>query len=185
MRESELRDLGDVRLPLIVKPRRGGSSIGISVVRDEKELASALCEAFLYEPDALLEEYVPGREISVAVLGGRALPAIEVRREETYFTYAAKYHAAGREVVVPAPVSASQERLLREYAEKAAHVLGTELCCRIDFILPADGDPVFLEVNAIPELTPTSLMFAAAAAEGMDAAALIGRILELSAEKYR
>ena len=185
LRESELRDLGDVRLPLIVKPRRGGASVGISVVRDERELASALCEAFRFESDVLLEEYVPGREISVAVLGGRALPAVEVRTEESFFTYSAKYHAAERGIVVPAPVSASQEKLLREYAERAAHVLGTELCCRIDLMLPLDGDPVFLEANANPELTQTSLLFAAAAAEGMDAPALIGRILELSSEKYR
>ena len=185
MKESELRDLGDLALPLVVKPCSGGSSIGISIVKDSEELANALCEAFRYEPEVLLETYIPGRELSCAVLGGRALPVIEIKPRSGFYDYAHKYQPGWSEEVCPAQLSPEVTKQIQDMAVSASRALHLEVYARFDFMLKENGEAYLLEANTLPGMTPTSLVPQEAAAEGMDYAALCDRIVSLSMEKYR
>lgn len=185
LKESALRDLGDLTLPLIVKPCSGGSSIGISIVRDEKELAAALCEAFRYEPEVLLEAFIPGRELTCAVLGTQALPVIEIKPRGGFYDYAHKYQPGWTEDLVPAPIGAELTAAVQELSLRAFRALGLEIYARFDFMLSPGGDLYCLEGNTLPGMTATSLVPQAAAAANLDYAALCDRIAQLSMEKYK
>lgn len=185
LKESELRDLGDLALPLVVKPCSGGSSIGISIVRDEKELATALCEAFRYEPEVLLEAFIPGRELTCAVLGNQALPVVEIRPRGGFYDYAHKYQPGWTEDIAPAPIGAELTEKVQELSLRAFRALGLEIYARFDFMLDNGGNVYCLEGNTLPGMTATSLVPQAAEAAGLTYSALCDRIAQLSMEKYR
>ncbi len=177
----------ELRFPVFVKPVRGGSSVGMSLVRVPEDLAAALEFAFATDSRVLIEERVEGKEVSCGVLdlvrGDRvetmALPPTEIRpKSSPFFDYEAKYLPARSEEITPAPLPEPTLRRIQECAKRAHQALGCQGMSRSDFIVTPEGEPVILEVNTIPGMTPTSLLPQQAAAVGIDFAALLDELIE-------
>ena len=171
------------KIPIVVKPSKAGSSVGISIVADRRDLGKALEEAFRYSDEVLAEQYIPGRELTVGFLGDEALPVVEVIAQRKFYDYEAKYGDAGTRYEFPARLGADEERTVVEAATAAYRVLGCDVMGRVDVILGEDGKPYVLEVNTIPGLTAKSLLPKAARARGIDFPDLCVRIIELSWRK--
>lgn len=167
-------------LPCFVKPCDSGSSVGVSRVQSENELASALEEAGKYSDTILVEREIRGRELSVGVLDGRALPPIEIIAQGSFYDYKVKYQAGLAREVCPAPIGEEACRTVCDYAQRAHRALRLGSYSRIDFILGEDGVPYFLEANALPGMTPMSLLPQEAAATGLTYTELCMRIISLS-----
>jgi D-alanine-D-alanine ligase len=175
--------LVSIQTPCVVKPCEGGSSIGISIVREEAGFAAALRGAVCAGGgDVLVEAYVGGRELTVGVLNGCALPVIEVSPNSDFYDYAAKYNSKGKtrysaEPDLPAVLHAELQGL----AETVYRVLGCAGAARVDFIVDAAGQPFLLEINTIPGMTETSLLPMAAQKAGISFDELVERILHSAA----
>ncbi|HET7303359.1 MAG TPA: D-alanine--D-alanine ligase [Segeticoccus sp.] len=170
-------------LPLVVKPARGGSALGLSVVREPGELPSAMVDAYAYGDIALLETFVPGTEVAVTVLEGEdgaplALPAVEIVPDGGVYTYAARYTAGETEFFTPARLGAEAATAVADAAVAAYAALGHRHLSRIDLVVDDGGVPWFLEGNVAPGLTETSLTPMAIAASGADQAAVYRRLLD-------
>jgi len=163
--------------PLVVKPARHGSSIGLSVVTSKDSLAHAIEFAFAFDEVIVIEEYIKGRELTVGILDDRALPPIEIVPAKGIFDYEAKYNKGMTEYVVPASLPLPLARKVQEAAEQAHHILGCFGYSRVDIILREDNIPFVLEVNTIPGLTQTSLLPKAARVIGIDFLNLCMRML--------
>lgn len=163
--------------PVVVKPTNEGSSVGMTVVRTRGGLARALARAFRYDPEAIVERYLPGRELTVGVLDDAALPAVEVRPRSGLYDYRSKYTAGRTEYLVPAPIDARLAARVGALAVAAHRALGCRGASRVDFRLDGRGRPTVLEVNTIPGMTETSLLPKAAAAAGIGFDELVARIL--------
>ncbi len=171
--------------PCVVKPCSGGSSVGITIASDPEEYADSVKEAFSYgEKEIVVERYIKGREFSVGLLGGRALPPIEIIPKEGFYDYRTKYQAGAAEDVCPADITPEQDKKLREAAELTYKALHLESYARVDFILDENGDPYCLEANTLPGMTPTSLLPQEAKAEGIEYPDLCEKIIEISLERY-
>lgn len=157
----------ETKLPCVVKPIAGGSSIGVSIADTVEELSAALIECLKYGGRAVLEQYIHGREIQVAVLAGKALPSIEIIPLKGFYDYANKYQPGAAKEVCPSEIPAEWEDRLREATEKVYNILGLSVYCRADFIVTEDGTAYFLEINTLPGMTPTSLVPQEAAAVGI------------------
>lgn len=165
-------------IPCVVKPAREGSSVGVSLVHEFGDFAQAVELAAAHPGEVLVERYVKGREINVAVIDGQALGAIEIRSSRAFYDYTAKYTAGLTQYVYPAPLSVDEEKRLLSLAVRAYGALGCEGASRVDFILPENGDdPVCLEVNTLPGMTATSLLPKIAAGRGLDFPTLCERLL--------
>lgn len=165
-------------LPCVVKPDGEGSSVGISIVRSADELGAALEAARSFPGDLLLEAYVEGREISVAVLEGESLGVIEIQPARDFYDYTAKYDkASGTRYLFPAPLDEAVEARVLELGCAAHQALGCRGVTRADFILPAVGEPQLLEVNTLPGMTGTSLVPKIAAGRGLSFEDLCERLL--------
>ena len=164
-------------LPVVVKPIREGSTVGMTVVRERGELARALTKAFRYDPEAIAEAFVPGRDLTVGVLGDQALAVVEMRPRSGFYSYRDKYVKGRTEYIVPAPLTSRQTARTRELALAAHRALGCRGASRVDFRLDERGRPLLLEVNTIPGMTATSLLPKSAAAAGIGFDELVGRIL--------
>lgn len=171
-------DIGS--FPFVIKPCCGGSSIGVSIVNNEDEFKKAVCDAFSYEDEILAEEYIKGREFSVGILGGKALPAIEIVPKEGFYDYKNKYQAGLTEEFCPADISPEIEKLLGDCAVAAFNALGLYGYARIDFILTEDNRAYCLEANTLPGMTPTSLLPQEAMAAGISYNELCEKIIEVS-----
>lgn len=156
-----------VGYPCVVKPCGCGSSVGVSIVENEQEWEQALSEAGKYGEDVLAEEYVAGREFSVGILDGKALPAIEIVPKQGFYDYTNKYQAGMTEEICPANLSPEQMRYVQEQALCVHQVLRLGYYSRIDFILDAKGNLYCLEANTLPGMTPTSLLPQEAQAVGI------------------
>ncbi len=167
------------RLPCVVKPVDSGSSVGVSIPADRAEMARAL-EENLALGRVLVEDYVCGREIDVAVLEDRALPPIEIIPREGFYDYRSKYQAGATEEVCPAPVSPDADRRLRAAALTAHRCLGLKDYSRADFMMDEAGEIWFLEINTLPGMTPTSLLPQEAATAGVDYETLCQRLVDLA-----
>jgi len=167
---------GDL-LPAVVKPLVGGSTIGISLARTPDELRAGLQAAWKLHPEALVEAFVAGDEITVAVLDGRALPVVSIAPESGFFDFEAKYTKGKTEYIVPSPVDARTQAQAQRAAVATYAALGCRGLARVDFIVNDVGAPVFLELNTLPGMTATSLCPMAAGAQGMSFGALVERIL--------
>ncbi len=183
-REEDI--LARTGLPLVVKPAHEGSSVGISIVKEAKDLAPALQAAFALDREVLLEGYLAGRELTCGVLGNRellALPLVEIipGQQYVYFDYQAKYLPGASQEICPAPVSQEVTLQVQEMARAAHRALGLKGYSRSDFILTAQG-PFILETNTIPGMTKTSLLPQAAAVAGMSFPALVERLITLALE---
>ena len=159
-------------LPLVVKPVRGGSALGCSVVRAADDLPGAMVGCFAYGPVALVEHFVAGTEVTVSVVdtgdGPRALPAVEIRPDGGVYDYSARYTAGSTEFFVPAKVSDEVARACAEAAVTAHTTLGLRDFSRSDLVVDDQGRVWFLEVNVAPGMTETSLVPLAIEAEGLD-----------------
>ncbi len=164
--------------PLVVKPARQGSALGIRIARSTAEVPGALLAAFSYDPKVVLERYVAGRELAVSVLDGVALPVVEaIPRDGDLYDFEARYEIGRTDFVCPADVPAA----VTDAALAAYAALGCRGYARVDLMLDArDGVPFVLEVNTVPGLTETSLLPQAADAAGLDFDALVARIVELA-----
>lgn len=172
--------LSFMHYPLVVKPSAQGSSIGISFVGSPDQLPLALRLAFKFGDDVLVEEFIEGREITVSVLDGKALPIVEIIPKKKFFDYQAKYEKGLTEYVVPAPLSPEIAQKAQRDAMKAYHVLDCRHLSRVDMIIKEDGTPYILEVNTIPGLTEMSLFPKAAGAAGISFDQLCTKLVELA-----
>ena len=168
------------RVPCVVKPVASGSSIGVSIARDKKELHAALLDGLHYGGQCVLEQYVAGREIQVALLGDEALPSIEIIPKEGFYDYENKYQPGAAEEVCPSPIPPEWEKKVGQAALTAYRALGLAVYARADFIVDEAGTPWFLEINTLPGMTPTSLVPQEAAAVGIDYDSLCQRIIDES-----
>ena len=171
------RRLERLALPVVVKPICEGSSVGMSVVQTRRALGPALAKAFRYDPEAIAEAFVPGRDLTVGVLADEALAVVEVRPRGGFYSYRAKYKKGLAEYLVPAPLTARQTARARELALTAHRALGCRGASRVDFRLDGRGRLFVLEVNTIPGMTETSLLPKSAAAAGTGFDELVDRIL--------
>lgn len=169
--------------PVVVKPNDGGSTVGLTIVDDEAGLMAAYELASKYSKTVLFEEFIEGRELTVAILGEESLPVVEIRPKSGIYDYANKYTAGRTEYFCPAELPRAIEEELRELARRAHNALGCTGYSRVDFRLDNDGAPYCLEVNTLPGMTATSLVPKAAAAAGLDYGALCERIISLALEK--
>lgn len=179
----KLAQLG-VSLPCVVKPCCGGSSIGVSIVRSEAEFDAALAEAFRWEDELVIEEFVEGREFSVGVIDYKALPVIEIAPVEGFYDYKNKYKAGSAVETCPAELSVELTEEMQHYAEEVARTLGLDTYSRSDFLLSKDGKIYCLEANTLPGMTPTSLLPQEAQVIGMNFNQLCEKIIEISLRKY-
>ena len=170
-------DVARVGYPMVVKPSAEGSSVGVSIVKHEGELAAALDKARKGKGVVLLEEYVKGREINVGILDGEALGEVEIRPATEFYDYEAKYLRNDTQYFVPAPITADERQRLHDLARRAHQAVGCAGATRVDLILGADGRDICLEINTLPGMTDHSLLPKIAAERGIDYPTLVERIL--------
>ncbi len=173
----------EVGFPLVIKPAREGSSVGISIVRDRAGLDAAFDSAFRYDSRVLVEEFIAGRELTVGILEGRALPLIEMRPKREFFDFEAKYVDTGTEYVINPELPEIVERSVAQAAVAAHRALRCEHFSRVDVIYNEKRGPMVLEVNTLPGLTERSLLPKAAGAAGLDYAALCETMLRLALKR--
>jgi len=162
--------------PVVVKPSKQGSTVGLSVVRQASELAPALSLAGGFDDEVMIERFIPGREFTVGVLEGAALPVGEIIAPGEVFDYQSKYQIGGAREVFPAAIPAAESSRLQEYALRAHQVLKLGAYSRIDFRRDAGGGFWCLEANSLPGMTATSLLPQAAKAAGISFPELLERI---------
>ena len=181
-REDTLKQASSIGLPCVVKPVDSGSSIGVAIAHDQKELSDAL-EMNRPLGRAIVEQYMKGREIDVGVLKGEALPSIEIRPKKGFYDYVNKYQAGATVEICPSPIEPAIEAELRRVAVKVHNLLGLTGYSRSDYMVDENGDVYFLEINTLPGMTPTSLMPQEAAAVGIDYKRLCQMIVEDALER--
>ena len=170
-------------LTIVVKPVHQGSSMGVALASSAGVLAAAVTMALQLDDELLLETHVRGRELTVAIFDEQALPVIEIRTREAFFTFHAKYQADSTEYLVPAPLDEATAVRVQQAALTAHHALGCRHFSRVDLILTDDGTPTVLEVNTIPGLTERSLLPRAAQAVGCAFPELCEHMVALAIER--
>ena len=181
---SYLSDYG-TDFPVIVKPCCGGSSVGVCIAHNQQEYKEALMEAFSYENQVVVEQFITGREFSVAVVDGKAYPVIEIAPLEGFYDYKNKYSAGSCVETCPADLSASLTKEMQMYAEKGYEALNLQAYARLDFLMEEDGSMYCLEANTLPGMTPTSLIPQEASVIGMNYPQLCEKLIEVSLKKYQ
>ncbi len=176
-------DFADVAYPIVVKPNSEGSTVGITIAKDYAELLAGVKLALDYDDFILLEEYIPGRELTVAVLGDQALPVVEIVPKGGFYDYEHKYTSGASDYICPAVIDQQVEADAKEYALTAFQVLGCSGYARADFRLNPQNQLFCLEVNTLPGMTSTSLVPKAAKAAGISFEQLLNRIVELALKK--
>ncbi len=182
-RQDDITKL-DLTLPCVVKPCCGGSSIGVTIVRDAAEFKAALDDAFKWENELVIEEFVQGREFSVGVIEGKALPIIEIAPKEGFYDYKNKYKAGSTVETCPAEIPEQVTKDMQHYAEEVARVIGLDTYSRSDFLLNDKNEMFCLEANTLPGMTPTSLLPQEAAVIGMSFNQLCEHLIDISLKKY-
>lgn len=173
--ETDIRK--PVAYPCIVKACCGGSSVGVTIARDEAEYEKALKEAFRYDPEAVVEQFVEGREFTCAVMDGKALPIVEIAPKEGFYDYKNKYQAGSTVETCPAELDTEKTAEMQHIAENAFKALRLKNYARMDFMMSKTGEIFCLEANTLPGMTPTSLLPQEAAAVGMSFEELCEKIL--------
>ena len=182
-RKDSAKELG-LKLPCVVKPCCGGSSIGVTIVRTEDEFKSALDEAFKWADNLVIEEYVEGREFSIGVIDYKALPIIEIAPIQGFYDYKNKYKAGSAVETCPAELPEEITKQMQHYAERVAEVLGLNTYSRSDFLLNKNNEIYCLEANTLPGMTPTSLLPQEAGVLGINFNQLCEKLIEISLKKY-
>ncbi len=170
----------EIGYPCVVKPCCGGSSIGVSMAENRAQLMQALTLARRFEGDIVAERRIQGRDVTVSILGGRVLPAIEILPHSGFYDYSNKYQAGASDEICPADISEAASRSMAEAVKRGFEVLHLGGYARFDFILDETDKAWCLEANALPGMTATSLLPRAAAAVGMDYPSLCEEILKLA-----
>lgn len=171
--------------PCVVKPCSGGSSVGTSVVATAGEYGAALELAFRYEEKVIVERFIKGRELTVGVIDGRAMPVIEIIPKQGFYSYKSKYQSGAALEICPAQIDERTRRRVQRLAVEVARALMIDVYCRVDFLWDCGCDEIYcLEANTLPGMTPTSLIPQMAAAMGMDYGRLCEKIIEVSMRKY-
>jgi len=184
--------LPSIPLPYVVKAPREGSTVGVYIVKEESQIVPALEGAAKYDNPLLVEEFVPGDELTVGVVGPQALPIIMIKpKGDGFYDFKNKYPflnpqaGGGADHYCPAPLPEKTTRLIQDIALAAHGALGLEVYSRVDFILTSDGQPFVLEINTIPGMTEASLLPEAAAAAGISYGDLCERIIDLSLARFK
>lgn len=176
--------LPQISYPCVVKTTHGGSSVGVYLVEEEEALKEALKDAYTYEDEVVIEQFIKGREFTDVVIDGKALPIVEMVPKQGFYDYKNKYQAGTTEEICPARISASLTERIQKIAEDAYHALGIKVYARMDFIVDEEENIYCLEANTLPGMTPTSLIPQEAAAVGIDYDGLCQWLVELSMKKY-
>jgi D-alanine-D-alanine ligase len=175
-----------IPIPFVIKAPRQGSTVGVHIIRNERDVDAAITDASTYDRELLVEKFILGRELTIGVLGDQALPIIEIIPKGGFYDFTNKYPflnpsaGGGAEHVCPAKISEEQTGAIQELALRAHRALGLRVYSRVDIILPEQGEPSVLEANTIPGMTEASLLPEAAAAAGIGYPELCARIIELS-----
>ncbi|MDO9356353.1 MAG: D-alanine--D-alanine ligase [Solirubrobacteraceae bacterium] len=166
-------------LPLVVKPARSGSALGVNRAADGSALANAMVGAFSYDDSVIVERFVAGREFGISVIDGEALPAVEILPQDgpEAYDFEARYSIGLVQYECPANLTAEESALLSETAVAAAEALGVNGITRVDLILTPEGVPTVLELNNVPGMTDTSLLPMAAGAAGLSRAQIVAKML--------
>jgi D-alanine-D-alanine ligase len=171
-----------LRLPVIVKPSKQGSTVGLSIVREIGELWDAIDEAAQFDDEVMVEQFIPGRELTVGILGDEALPVGEIIPVHEIYDYECKYTAGMAREIFPADLTAEETRTIQDLARRAFRALKLRGYARIDFRMAPDGVFYCLEANTLPGMTALSLIPQAAAAAGISFPELCERIVQLALE---
>lgn len=170
-----------VPYPLIVKACSGGSSIGCAIAQDENGLQAALDEAFKYDDEVVIEQFINGRELTVAVMDGEAMPLVEISPKVGFYDYKNKYQAGSTIEICPAPIDEELTKAIQSCAQRAFTALRLKAYARFDFLLDKETNKFYcLEGNTLPGMTPTSLVPQEAAAMGMSFNELCEKIINLA-----
>ncbi len=177
-----------LRLPIVVKPVSQGSTIGVTIIRHSRQWKEALTLAHRYDPEAMVESYIPGHEATVSILGTAAegpkvLPAIEIVASDGFYDFAAKYQKGRTRYLCPAPLPPKVIHHISELARRTYEVLGCEGAARVDFRITPRGRPYVLEINTVPGMTETSLLPMAAAQVGIAYDDLVEQILQSALDR--
>jgi len=177
-----------LKLPVVVKPASQGSTIGVSIVRKPAQWKEALVLAHRYDPDAMVEAYIPGHETTVSILGAASgvltvLPVVEIVVPEGFYDFSAKYQKGKTQYLCPAPLPAKITKQITELARRTYEALGCEGAARVDFRITPRGKPYMLEINTVPGMTETSLLPMAAGQAGIDYDSLVERILQSALDR--
>ena len=176
------RALAAIGLPCVVKPVCGGSSVGVSIVENEQQLKEAIAAGAAYEHRLIVEKKIEGREVTVGVLDGRALPIVEIIPHSGFYDYHNKYQAGCATELCPAPLDAAKTEQLQSLTLRAFEALQLRGYARFDYMLDEQGTPWCLEGNALPGMTPTSLLPQMAQAVDMSYDALCDTIVRMALE---
>ena len=179
-----VKPYADIGFPCVVKPLSGGSSVGTSIIFSGEDYEKALNLAFAYEDNAIVEQYIKGRECDVGVLNKQALPVIEICPKSGFYDYKNKYQSGLTDEYCPADLPPDITEKLQRTAERVYEILMFQVYGRMDFIVDDDGEVWCLEGNTLPGLTPTSLMPQEAAAVGISYDRLCEIIVSESLKKY-
>lgn len=176
----------NVGFPCVVKPCSGGSSVGTAVVYDLAEYEAAVADAFRYEDEVIVEKFISGRELTVGVMNGKAMPVIEIIPKAGFYDYKNKYQAGLTVELCPAPIEPEDTARVQALAEQVFKALHLDAYGRVDFIMENTDEKVMycLEANTLPGMTPTSLIPQMGEAMGMSYGELCEKIIEVSMEKY-
>ena len=176
---QDLKDYG-MEFPVVVKPCCGGSSVGVCIVQNQKEYQAALEEAFSFEDEVVVEDYISGREFSVGVVAGKAYPVIEIAPVNGFYDYKNKYTKGGAVETCPADLPAEKTEEMQSYAVQGTRELGIDSYVRWDFLMDGEGRLFCLEANTLPGMTPTSLLPQEAQALGIDFPSLCELLIQCS-----
>ena len=174
---------GDWLPPLVVKPVRQGSSVGLQFVERVEDWTAALAEALKFDSEVMVEEKIVGRETTVGILGGEPLPIVEVRPKTGSYNYQNKYTAGCTEYFCPADFDPAMTKRIQSAAVGAFKAIGGRDYARVDVMVRPGGEPMVLEVNTLPGMTQTSLLPKAAAAAGLNYAELCQQMVELALKR--
>jgi D-alanine-D-alanine ligase len=176
-------------IPFVIKAPRQGSTVGVHILRNERDVDAAIADASTYDRELLVEKFIAGRELTIGILGEQALPIIEIIPKGGFYDFTNKYpflnpSAGGAaQHVCPANLPDDQTRGIQELALRAHRALGLKVYSRVDILLSEEGEPNVLEANTIPGMTEASLLPEAAAVAGISYPELCSRIIELSAKR--
>lgn len=186
LEEHLLAIIEEIGIPMVVKAATQGSSIGVSIVKEKDAVLSAIRHAFEYDQEILIEKFIPGVEVTAAVIGNddlEVLPIIEITSENEFFDYESKYTPGKCEHIIPARIEPLLKKQVEELSIKAYKSMGCRGFARIDFIIADNGQAYALELNTIPGLTEMSLVPDAGRAAGISFEDLIEKIILLALEK--
>jgi D-alanine-D-alanine ligase len=180
-----------IPIPFVIKAPRQGSTVGVHIIKNDREIDAAMTDAAKYGSELLIEKFIPARELTIGILGDQALPILEIIPKGGFYDFTNKYPflnpgaGGGAEHVCPAKIPDDQTRAIQDLAVRAHRALGLRVYSRVDIMLPEEGEGTVLEVNTIPGMTEASLLPEAAAAAGIGYAELCARIIELSQQRSR